>query len=83
MTSETEQRFIIDRRQLEFNTCPKFERHELSEDQVIDIAKKAVELARQEFYADVGKSITSKFFWIIGIVSMSVAGWLTSHGYLK
>ena len=66
-----------------FISCPKYDKHELSEDQIIEIAKKAVDLAREEFYQEVGKSVTSKFFVIVGISVVGIFGWLTTHGYLK
>ena len=66
-----------------FIACPKYDKHELSEDQIIEIAKKAVDLAREEFYQEVGKSVTSKFFVVIGLSVIGLFGWLTAHGYLK
>ena len=66
-----------------FITCPKYHKHELSEDQIVEIAKKAVDLAREEFYQEVGKSVTSKFFVIVGLSVVGIFSWLTTHGYLK
>lgn len=67
----------------QFETCPRYDKHELSEAQIIEIAKKAVLLAREDFYADVGKSITNKFFWAVGLSIVSFMGWMTAHGYIK
>lgn len=68
---------------IEFHTCPRYDKHELSEDQIVFIAKRAVELAREDFYVGVGKSVTSKFFIVAGIIAVGLTTWLSSHGYLK
>jgi hypothetical protein len=70
------------RRHSDYAQCPKFDRHELSEDQIIEIAKKAVALAREEFYQEVGKSVTSKFFVLVGLATMATMVWLTRKGYI-
>jgi hypothetical protein len=72
-----------DKDMIAFTTCPKYDKHELSEDQIIMIAKKAVELAREDFYVGVGKSITSKIFIVAGIATMGILSWLSSHNYIK
>lgn len=66
-----------------FVECPRYDKHELSEDQIVEIAKKAVALARDEFYQEVGKSVTSKMFITVGLIVVGIFGWLTTHGYLK
>jgi hypothetical protein len=79
---------VIFRRQADkdmvaFTTCPKYDKHELSEDQILEIAKKAVVMARDEFYTEVGRGVTSKFFVVTGVITVGLMGWLSSHGYLK
>ena len=61
-----------------YEQCPRYDKHELSEEQMLAIAKKAVELARADFYQEVGHSVTNKVFWIIGAASVSVWYWLTN-----
>jgi hypothetical protein len=76
---------------LHFSHCPRFDKHELSEDQILAIAKKAVELAREDMYndvkkeftAEVGRSVIDKFSWLVGIVVVSLFFWLQSKGFLK
>jgi len=80
---QEERRTIPSRREEDFKLCPRYDRHEISEDQVIEIAKKAIILAKEEFYMDVGKSVTSKFFILIGVLSTIVTTWLVHKGYLK
>jgi len=74
---------MTERRLTQFETCPRYDKHELSESQIIEIAKKAVQLAREDFYADVGKSVTNKFFWAVGLSIVGLLGWMTAHGYIK
>ena len=73
----------MDRRTGSFEACPRYDKHELSDDQIIDIAKRAVQLARDEFYHDIGKSITQKFFWAIGVIVVGSLAWFSANGYLK
>jgi hypothetical protein len=75
----------------DFATCPRYIRHELTEEQVLAIAKKAVELAREDFYldvkkefaAEVGQSIISKFTYLVGLVIVGAFFWLQSQGFIK
>ena len=67
----------------DFDQCPKYDKHELSEDQIIDIARRAVILAKAEFNQEVGEAVTSKFFVVVGLLTMGVLGWMTVHGYIK
>ena len=55
-----------------YSDCPKYMKHELTEEQIIVIASKAVEIARTSFYTDVGKSIVSKALWGIGLFATAV-----------
>ena len=79
-----ERRVAEDRDELRpFERCPKFDKHELSEDQITAIAKKAVLLAREEFYQEVGKSVTNKFFILIGMAAVAIIAALVRYGYIK
>lgn len=71
------------RRETDFESCPRYDKHELTEEQMLDIAKRAVLLAREEFYRDVGKSVANKFFIVVGLVTLAGLTWLTNHGWLK
>lgn len=74
---------ITNRRHTDFEQCPRYDKHELTEPQITEIAKKAVLLAKDEFYLEVGKSVTTKFFVVVGIVSMVMLGWLNAKGFIK
>lgn len=67
----------------QFEKCPNFNRYELSEDQIIIIAKKAVEAARNDFYKEVGETIVTKFFWLVGIAAVGLVAWLQTHNVIK
>lgn len=67
----------------QFEKCPNFHRYELSEEQIIIIAKKAVEAARNDFYKEVGETIVTKFFWLIGIAAVGLVAWLQTHNIIK
>ena len=78
-----ERRVSPGRRLNDFASCPRFERHEISEDQIVEIAKKAVLLAKDEFYLEVGKSVTKKFIIVVGFLTTLFLGWLSAKGYIK
>ena len=75
------ERRAVERRS--FEACPRYDKHELSEDQILDIAKKAVLMAKDEFYKDVGRNVTSKLLVAVGIIVVGALTWLTSNGYTK
>jgi hypothetical protein len=59
------------------------ERVQLTPEQIEEIAKKAVEIAFKEMYAEVGKSIVKKLFWIVGVLAVSLMVWLSAKGQLN
>ena len=67
-----------------FEPCPRFNRHELSAEQIEAIAEaaaeKAVVIARQNFFRDVGESVVNKWFIIIGMMTVGFYTWLRSKG---
>jgi hypothetical protein len=74
---------MIDIEPKQFEKCPNFHRYELSEEQIIIIAKKAVEAARNDFYKEVGETIVTKFFWLVGIAAVGLVAWLQTHNIIK
>jgi hypothetical protein len=73
----------LEDRRNNFESCPKYLKHDLTEDQILVIAKKAVMLAKDEVYKDVGKSVTSKFFYVVGVCAIGAYSWLHINGYIK
>tara|TARA_R110000787_G_scaffold130750_2_gene242700 strand:- start:1490 stop:1684 length:195 start_codon:yes stop_codon:yes gene_type:complete len=52
----------------------------LTEADIDRIAEKAADRALEKVYADVGKSVSKKLMWIMGVVSISLIVWLSSFG---
>jgi hypothetical protein len=67
-----------------FASCPRYDKHELSDEQISQIAEaaaqKAVQIARDNFYKDVGKSVVSKWFVIIGMGTVAAYAWARNKG---
>lgn len=70
-----------------FAKCPRYDKHELDDDQIEEIAEraavKAVEKATRDFYAGVGKSVMSKLYWLLGLIIVGTALWLQKNGLIK
>ncbi len=69
-------------RDINFEACPHYYKKDISDEDSIRIAKLAVKLAREDFYKEVGETIVSKFFWLIGIVAVAAWGWASAHGLI-
>ena len=58
----------------------------LTEDQIEEIAERAAERAMQKLtdhmYKQVGKSVVSKLFWIVGVISVGLYLWLKQKGII-
>jgi len=52
----------------------------LTEADIDRIAEKAAGRALEKVYAEVGKSLSKKLMWIMGVVSISLIVWLSSFG---
>jgi len=69
-----------------FSLCPRYDKHELSAEQIEVIVEKAarrgVALAREELYKDVGQTVVSKWFIIIGMATVAFYAWLRSKNIL-
>lgn len=65
------------RRVTDFEACPRYDRHELSDEQIAAIAEAAalrgVEIARDNFYREVGEEVVKRAFIFIG--AAAVAAW--------
>jgi ribosome recycling factor len=59
---------------------------QLTEDQIEEIAERAAERAMQKLtdhmYKQVGKSVVSKLFWIVGVISVGLYLWLKQKGII-
>ena len=52
----------------------------LSDDQIDEIADRAAERALEKVYTHIGKSVVSKFLWLVGAATLAVAAWLNGKG---
>ncbi len=56
---------------------------QLSDDQIERIAERAAEVALERVYTSIGKSVVSKFLWLVGAASLAVAAWMNGAGHFK
>ena len=55
----------------------------LTEEQIQDIVKRVTERVVSNMYEEVGHSIVKKLSWLIGIVVVGLAVWLTHNDVIK
>lgn len=69
-----------------FSMCPKYDKHELSKEQITEIAEeaaqRAVQIARENFYRDVGETVVSKWLIIVGMATVAIYAWLRSKNII-
>lgn len=53
----------------------------LSAEQIEAIAERAAEVALEKVYTHIGKSIVSKFLWLVGAGTLAVAAWMNGAGH--
>jgi hypothetical protein len=66
-----------------FEHCPKYERHDLSEDQIVEIVKRIRQEDNAElgaFIKQTGKDWIPKIIFFVGAGIYLMAKWLESHG---
>ncbi len=54
----------------------------LTEADIDRIAEKAADRALEKVYAEVGKSFTRRFFYVMGVIGIGIAMWLAGNGNL-
>ena len=54
----------------------------LTETDIDRIAEKAADRALEKVYAEVGKSFTRRFFYVMGVIGIGIAMWLAGNGNL-
>ena len=63
---------------------PKLDFAPCTEEQIEEIAERAAERAMKKLtdhmYKEVGRSVVSKLFWIVGIISVGMYLWLKQKG---
>ena len=66
-----------------FVRCPKYEKHDLTDEQIIEIATKAVDvfIARQD--QEIGRITRKGVVYILGATVTGFFLWLQSRGFIK
>lgn len=54
---------------------------ELTHEQINDIAELAAEKALEKVYTSIGKSVVSKFLWMVGGLALAVSAWIAGNGH--
>ena len=52
----------------------------LTEEQIEHIAEKAAEVALERVYTQIGKSVVSKFLWLVGAATLAVLAYVKGTG---
>ena len=52
----------------------------LTNAEIDKVAKRAVDMAFQQMYEEVGKSVVKRALWVIGVSSLGLMVWLSSKG---
>jgi hypothetical protein len=66
-----------------WNSCPRYYKHDLSEDQILEIAKRAVILAREDQEKEIGRLTKKGFLYLIGALCIGVYSWAVAHGFIE
>ena len=59
-----------------------FQMCHISEEQVIKIAKVAVQLAREDQEREIGRLTKKGLFYVVGAVAVGVFSWAVAHGLI-
>lgn len=70
-------------KRINFEACPKYDRHELSEEQIIEIAKKAVQLAKEESDMEVGRLTKKGLRYVAGTLLIGLYVWAVQQGLIE
>ncbi len=60
-----------------------YEQLPLSDAQIQKIAERVAVILKRDLFADIGKSVVEKAFYIIGVGALVLAAWLAGKGMLK
>jgi hypothetical protein len=66
-----------------FSECPKYLKHDISEEQVILIATRSVQIAFETLDKEVGKYVRKRLLGLVGIIIVGILGWLGFNNQLK
>jgi hypothetical protein len=66
-----------------YSKCPRYEQHKLSEDQIVAIAKKAVQLAKEESDMEVGRLTKKGLRYVAGTLAIGLYIWAVQQGIIE
>jgi hypothetical protein len=67
----------------DFSRCPHFYTHELTEEQIIAIAKKVAILVEEERDKKIGRLTQKGFYYLIGALGLGLYSLAIANGYIK
>ena len=56
---------------------------QLTDQQIEEIVEKVTERVIEKVYTNIGKSVVTKFFWIVGVGAVGLVTMLASMGHIK
>lgn len=76
---------------MEYEKCPRYDKHELTEQQIEEIATRAaekaasmaVEIAEKNFFQAVGKRVMGAAFYVIGVTVVGMFAIALGKGWIK
>lgn len=72
-----------DRDTLEYEGCPKYLKHDLTDEQLLIIVDKAIEVFLERQDREIGRLTKKGFVYIIGATVTGVFLWLQARGFIK
>jgi len=70
-----------------FKFCPRYDKHELTDEQIdliaTNAATKAVLMAKKDFYQGVGETVINKLYWLVGAVAIGCLVLGIKMGWVK
>jgi hypothetical protein len=66
-----------------FAACPKYIKHDLTEEQVLDLLKRGIAMYEDEQDRKIGRLTKKGFIYMLGAIVTSVYVWAISHGFIE
>jgi len=64
-----------------FTQCPKYIKHDITEEQVLQIARKAVHLAKEDSERELGRLTKKGIIYLIGAILTGLGSWSIQSGF--
>lgn len=63
--------------------CNKECNHVLTDEQLTKIVDMTIEKLSARFYQEIGRSVTDKFFFVVGVATLALTAYLNTKGFIK